>query len=234
MTAVRSAYGGAPVTRALRRLPDGWVVFDDLAWPGRTEARIAHLVIGPGGAFVVDVQAWAGDVEVRDGVLTEDGEPREQAVDLAARAAIAVQGLVPTRCRPVLCLDRDEPVAGWAREVMICSTVDVVPMLRSLPRVLDPDDVRRCVHAVERSTKRSLTSRRPRVRRERAPVRVRPFLTFGATVALLGALLTGTADRAADWVGASLVAVVTPDDPPSKHHRHKKQRDEQRRQDRQR
>jgi hypothetical protein len=36
---------------------------------------------------------------------------------------------------PVLCFVRDEPMEGWARDVMLCSTTNLVAMLNSRPTV---------------------------------------------------------------------------------------------------
>ena len=85
------AEGEVAVARALESLPDGWVVLHDLAWPGRPRANIDHVVIGPGGVFVVDAKNWSGRVEVRDQVLMQNGRQRERPSVSAAEAAIAVQ-----------------------------------------------------------------------------------------------------------------------------------------------
>jgi hypothetical protein len=41
--------------------------------------------------------------------------------------------------KPVLCFVRDESVEGWARDVMLCSTANLVKMLASRPRLLSDD-----------------------------------------------------------------------------------------------
>ena len=40
-------------------------------------------------------------------------------------------GSIPHLVKPVLCFVRDEPVTGWARDVMVCSTSNLVDMLQS-------------------------------------------------------------------------------------------------------
>ncbi|MEY9950976.1 UvrD-helicase domain-containing protein [Leifsonia sp. EB34] len=48
----------APLTAA------GYVLVHDRGWPGsRSRAQIDHVVVGPGGLFIVDTKAWA-DVEI--------------------------------------------------------------------------------------------------------------------------------------------------------------------------
>jgi hypothetical protein len=146
----RGAEGEVAVARALEALPDGWVVLHDLAWPGRARANLDHVVVGPGGVFVVDAKNWSGRIEVRDQVLMQNGRRREPAVVSAAEAAIALQTIVqpPAGCMGVLCFVRDAAMTGWARGVMVCSTSTLMPMLLSRPSVLDADDVRRCVDAI--------------------------------------------------------------------------------------
>lgn len=117
----RGAQGEEAVARALADLPDGWVALHDLAWPGRQRANLDHVVVGPGGVFVVDAKNWSGRIEVRDQVLRQNGRQREQTVVSAAEAAIALQGIVPppAYCMGVLCFVRDEHLTGWARDVMV-------------------------------------------------------------------------------------------------------------------
>ena len=49
--------GGEATGRALAGL-DGseWTVLHDVRWPGRKKAKLEHVVIGPGGVFVVDTK----------------------------------------------------------------------------------------------------------------------------------------------------------------------------------
>ncbi len=81
---------------------------------------------------------------MRDQVLMQNGRKREKAVAAAADSAIAVAellpGLNPDLVRPVLCFVRDEPLHGWARDVIVCSTSNVVAMLESRrPVFVDPE-----------------------------------------------------------------------------------------------
>src|SRR3546814_20149304 len=110
------------------------LVLHDVAWPGRPRANIDHVVIGPGGAFVIDSKNWSGAIAVRDQVLRQNGRSREMAVVGAAEAALAVSvamgGLPATGA---LCFVRDDAIEGWARDVMVCSTAQPValPLSRS-------------------------------------------------------------------------------------------------------
>ena len=219
----RGAQGEEAVARALADLPDGWVALHDLAWPGRQRANLDHVVVGPGGVFVVDAKNWSGDIEVRDQVLRQNGQQREQSVVSAAEAAIALQGLVPppAHCMGVLCFVRDEPLTGWARDVMVCSTGNLTSMLLSRPSVLSADDVRRCVDAIALMTIRPSpvtgpprNVRKPMPRREAAKRRRgRPVAFLVGAAVLLAAALGGGLATAGDWVGQRMVEVVAPSDP---------------------
>lgn len=140
----RGAAGEEATAAALHALPASeWTVFHDVRWPGRKLANVDHVVVGPGGVFVIDSKNWSGRIEVRDGVLRQNGCHREPAVASAAEAAIAVSLLAPRLeprwAMPVLCFIREEPIVGWARDVMICSSANVVEMLLSRPVVLSAE-----------------------------------------------------------------------------------------------
>jgi len=144
--------------RALVALPElNWRVFHDVHWPGRRYANVDHVVVGPGGVFVIDSKAWTGDITVADGVLRQNGYRRERHVLAATDAAIAVAELVPAldpkAVKPVLCFDRDEPIFGWSHEVMVCSTANVATLLTSRPAVLDGATLRATAESLAYSLK---------------------------------------------------------------------------------
>jgi len=160
--------------RALAELPaQGWRVFHDLRWPGRRYANIDHLVVGPTGVFVIDTQAWSGDLEVGDGVLRLDGRRRDRsllaATDAAAALAELLPGLDAGEVNAVLCLDRDEPVFGWAGDVMVCSLANLVTLLKSRPSLLDAASVAHTAHALSRSLIAATQPVVPSSPRERLP-----------------------------------------------------------------
>jgi hypothetical protein len=241
----RGAQGEEAVARALADLPDGWVALHDLAWPGRQRANLDHVVVGPGGVFVVDAKNWSGRVEVRDQVLRQNGRQREQSVVSAAEAAIALQGIVPppAYCMGVLCFVRDEPLTGWTRDVMVCSTSNLTSMLLSRPSVLSAEDVRRSVDAITLMTMRPspvlvrpTNVRQPMPRREAAKRRRgRPVAFLVGVAVLLAAALGGGLATAGDWVGERVVEVIAPSDPveptpsqPAKQRKQKQQKNKQR------
>src|SRR5215203_2761685 len=68
------ALGEESTARALAALPElDWRVFNGGQWPGRPYANVDHVVVGPGGVFVIDSKAWSGDVAVADGMLRQNG-----------------------------------------------------------------------------------------------------------------------------------------------------------------
>lgn len=149
----QGALGEERTAQALSTLNDvEWTSFHDIRWPGRRYANIDHVVVGPAGVFVIDSKNWTGSITVKDKVLRQNGRSREVAVAGAAEAAIALTALTGVTgsdvVRPVRCFVRDEPVSGWARDVMVCSTSTLVPMLRSRPVVLTPPQVREIVAAL--------------------------------------------------------------------------------------
>jgi len=178
----RSAAGweaGAAGERAVGEVLDGlaasgWTVMHDVAWPGRAKANLDHVVVGPAGAFVIDAKNWSGAVEVRDGVLRQNGRTREKEVAAVAEAANAVVRLVPdVAVQPVLCLVGEEPRRGWVRDVMLCSTATLREMLESRPVVLSPADVARVggLLGVGLARRPVSSSSRPRERRSSGPGR---------------------------------------------------------------
>jgi hypothetical protein len=214
----QGAEGEVAVARALESLPEGWVVLHDLAWPGRQRANLDHVVVGPGGVFVVDAKNWTGRIEVRDQVLVQNGRQRESAVSSVTAAAIAVQQLVsPAPCVGVLCFVREEPLATSSWNVAVCSTATLVATLTSRPPVLGPDDVRNCAEAVRAGTAtRSVRPSAPHRSGNKgrpSKKRGRPVVALVGGLVLLAALLTGGYQVAAGWAGTRLAEVIVPDVP---------------------
>ena len=72
------AEGERRVAAALEDLPGTWVVVHDrLLRPGRSEANLDHIAIGPGGVYLIDAKNRAGTVTEHEGGLfqhrTRDG-----------------------------------------------------------------------------------------------------------------------------------------------------------------
>lgn len=167
----RGALGEELTAAALTDLPPEWTVLHDVRWPGRRFANIDHIVIGPAGIFIVDSKNWSGRVLVADSTLRQNGRSRETTVATCADSALAVSELVPSLAGvvvPVLCFVRDEPVSGWARDVMVCSTSNLLQMLLTRPERLLPDQVRTAAWQVDAQLREAA---------RRAPARNRPRRT---------------------------------------------------------
>lgn len=162
--------GSAGATaRALAGLPSGWTVLNDLVWPGRRGATIDHVVVGPGGIFVIASQTWTGTVTVEDGVLREDGRPRERAVASAAEAALQV-GQMSSRLsitQAMICFATAEEVRGRSREVLLCSTAEIVDVLTKRPAVLNAGQVRQVAQEVDQHFRAVAATLGPVVPRQR-------------------------------------------------------------------
>ena len=122
--------------------PQGWFLLHDVHWPGRPMANLDHVLVGPGGVVVVDAKNWSGTVEVRDGVLRQNGYSRNPAVDGALGQAAAVAALLdaPHRhlVRSIICLTGQpdfEDVTGSGVAVLGINLV--VARVAALPAALD-------------------------------------------------------------------------------------------------
>jgi len=167
----RGAQGEEVTAEALAKLPDGWTVLHDIAWPGRPYANIDHVVVGPGGVFVIDSKNWSGDITIRDGVPRQNGRVRAAGVDGVLQAArelrILARPINESSVYGVLCFVRDEPLAGKQGKALVCTQHNLVELLTTRRVVLEPEEVRRVAGAITASTspasggKRSRTHGRP-------------------------------------------------------------------------
>lgn len=168
------AEGEREVAEVLTRMQRyGWTTLHDVRWPGRPQANIDHIAIGPGGIVVIDAKKWSGTVAVRDGVLRQNGYQRGRETEGVAQAAAAVTALLApehrTSTRAVLCL------ASQDQDVQSVTGVDVVGrwqlpelLLGLSPRlgVYDVADIARHLHeqldtAAPVGTPRLMQKRRP-------------------------------------------------------------------------
>lgn len=140
----QGAAGEAETAQAVAALSPGWTVLHDLRWPGRRLANVDHVVIGPGGIFVIDSKNWTGRITTSGGVLRQNGYNREKAVAGAADAALAVAeraGLYAPFVHGVISFAGRGDVSAWCREVAVCCTANLVTMLESWPARLTAEQV---------------------------------------------------------------------------------------------
>jgi hypothetical protein len=133
-------------TAALSTLGDDWCVSTGVGWPSRGDAVIDHVVVGPGGVFVIDSRHWAGSLEMREDGLRQNGRLRNDATNATTFAAFAVSDVLDldvSEVHPVLCLVREGELTGWAGDVFVTTSQDLAAELTECPPVLGPDDVAR-------------------------------------------------------------------------------------------
>jgi hypothetical protein len=142
---------GAAGERRTARLLDplerhGWAVLHDLAIPG-SRANIDHLVIGPGGVFVIDSKHYRGRLQLDgSGRLWHGRYPLAlalRAVDFEADQA--AQALVDPDVVVVPIVAVHGAQVPWGKVVMngvpVVSARRLPSMLRALPAVLGPERV---------------------------------------------------------------------------------------------
>ena len=180
----------------------GWVVLHDLARPGRRRGTLDHVLVGPGGVFVVSRTKWPGPVSVTDGDVTE-----------VVGAAADVLALVPdVPVHPVLCLERHAPVTGWVSNVMLCATSNVEEVLTSRPAVLGPEQVQQVADVLKsrlRPAPPPAPPTAPSEARGPAPWPVR-VLIQAVTLALAALLVIGLLQtRVVDEISAAVDDFIT-------------------------
>lgn len=132
-------------TNALGGLPDEvWTQLHSVCPPGRTNQGIDHVVIGPGGIFVVDTQDTGGTAKAEG--ARNNGRIREHAISETVESCAAVRTLLPQELQslvnPVICFIQDEGVCRWVGDVMVCSTVTLPYLLMSRPPLMTAAQVR--------------------------------------------------------------------------------------------
>jgi hypothetical protein len=123
----------------------GWVILHDLHWPGRPYANIDHIAIGPNGIYVIDSKNWSGNVEVRGGVLRQNGYARTSECAGVASAAAAVAAFLEPQHRSlisaVLCLVGRPTPLSQPRDIRVLGSADLGGQLGQGRVRLSPADV---------------------------------------------------------------------------------------------
>jgi hypothetical protein len=143
----RGAAGERRTARLLARLErHGWAVLHDLALPG-SRANLDHLVIGPGGVFMIDSKQYRGRLQLdASGRLWYGRYPLAPALGAVSfEADRAAQVLTDPDVVVVPIVAVHGARVPWGKVVV--QGVPVVParqlpsMLRQLPAVLGPERV---------------------------------------------------------------------------------------------
>jgi Nuclease-related domain len=124
----------------------GWAILHDLAVPGST-ANLDHLVIGPGGVFVIDSKQYRGRLQLDPSGRLWHGRhplaPTVRAVSFEADRAAQVLPDPGVAVVPIVAIHGAQ--VPWGK--LIIDGVPVLParslpsMLRQLPAVLGPERV---------------------------------------------------------------------------------------------
>jgi hypothetical protein len=147
----RGAVGEQRTARLLSPLErQGWVVLHDLAVPG-SRANLDHLVIGPGGVFVVDSKHYRGRLQLDpSGRLWHGRYPLTtvlRAVSFEADRAVQVLA-DPHVVVPIVAVHGAE--IPWGKVVTqgvpVVSARRLPSLLRALPVVLGPERVAAVAH----------------------------------------------------------------------------------------
>lgn len=132
------AEGERRVAQALTALPPEWLVLHDrLLMPGRSEANLDHVVVGPAGVFLIDSKNWAGRISEYQGSVFKhaggpDGQrrhvPLDHQFDGAFRMATEMARRIQVGVTVVIALSGSQGAAFG--EPRVVRSVWVVPMAR--------------------------------------------------------------------------------------------------------
>ena len=127
-------------------VPRGWRVLHNVPWPGRPNAWLDHVLVGPGGVVVVDDKNWAGLVSVSSGVLWQGRYARNQSVESALAQCAAVASVLAPQyrrlVRPLICMSAQPDLFGvTSSDVAVSGTGRMVGAVESLPTELGEDEV---------------------------------------------------------------------------------------------
>jgi hypothetical protein len=143
----RGAAGERRTARLLDPLEQhGWAVLHDLAIPG-SRANIDHLVIGPGGVFVIDSKQYRGRLRLDPSGRLWHGRyplaPTLRAADFEADRAAQVLVDPDVVVVPIVAVHGAQ--VPWGKVVMngvpVVAARRLPSMLRSLPAVLGPERI---------------------------------------------------------------------------------------------
>jgi hypothetical protein len=141
------AVGEARVAAALESLESlGWMALHDVHWPGRPKANLDHVLVGPGGVLVIDAKNWSGDLQLRSGVLRQNGYSRERRVAGVLEQGAAVAALLDPQHRRLvqswLCMVGQPNLQGTTASGARVEGIDTLcGAVAATPAVLDPATV---------------------------------------------------------------------------------------------
>lgn len=121
-----------------------WTLLVDRRWPGSRNANVDMIHVGPGGAFVIDVKAWA-EPRIADGVLWRgDAEASDEVERLLAVTHLVDEvaeeyGLAPIAVVPVLVLAGSHRVVAQLGRAYVVGEPELLPWLHRRGARVDPE-----------------------------------------------------------------------------------------------
>jgi hypothetical protein len=87
--------GEQDVTRLLAKLPDEYVVVNDVMLPGQ-RGNVDHVVLGPCGIVVIETKRYRGSIACRRGRWFQNGRPLRNVGKQAKHGAVAIREFLCT------------------------------------------------------------------------------------------------------------------------------------------
>lgn len=150
---------GRQTTSPLEALADyGYVILDD-RHVASARAAVDHLVVGPSGVYVVDRQAWTGQISTSVDTIYVDGRQRSGATDSVLRATAAVEQVLGhelkalgVRVKGVIAVDgaTNRGFTGTLGKVALATSRSVAKVIRAGEPTLGPETVIRLSLAADR------------------------------------------------------------------------------------
>ena len=140
--------------RMLALLPSGFVVVNDLQFPG---FNVDHVVVGPTGVWVIETKPYFGTFQEAGDEMLLDGRPSSRDPRAQARAgAAAVSGLLHRETgmrwwvEPLVCLPNATVQGGGGREACVVEGGQLLGRIRLAPVRLDANHRDQIVDALGR------------------------------------------------------------------------------------
>ena len=123
--------------------PVGYHCRHDCHWPGARVANLDHVLIGPGGVFVVDDKYYSSEVRTgSDGRVWAGRYPFEKEIDKAQAQAAALTAALNEPVTPILAVHGSEVSApSLVRGVHLLAARDVPGLIQRQPARLVPERV---------------------------------------------------------------------------------------------
>ncbi len=145
--AERGAEAEEKVAGVIENLPDGYSGFHDVSFPG---FNVDHIVIGPGGIFVIETKSHKGQVTARKDTLLLNGKPPiKNFLNQVWSQAYSIKDLLKQYrekewpVKPVLCFTNAYvKVSGPVKGIPITNIKYLNAFLTSHAPVMDQEEIR--------------------------------------------------------------------------------------------